>query len=292
MGRQGGELFDINPLEKEASLWGDLEPSNGVQSVMRLMIWLLLASFHLSLPATAGAAQLRTDHLDIKYTGISENQAKEFSDRAEAALEFVQALFEREYKRRIMIVVEDKRGIPRANGRQSRITIPADRIRGDAGGAPRVRGLGPAIAHEITHLVAKSRGCRNRYLDEGLAVYVQERFGERAYPNMGHDVHEETKRYSQKIGDLIPVSDLEKVRKGGDTGRRTLAYLQEGSFVRYLIERDGLPRFMSLYSCGTYLAVYGKSFSEVEQDWKRFMTSVEAKSFDETAPPKTRRRSN
>jgi hypothetical protein len=56
MGRQGGELFDINLLEKEASLWGDLEPSNGVQSVMRLMIWLLLASFHLSLPATAGAA--------------------------------------------------------------------------------------------------------------------------------------------------------------------------------------------------------------------------------------------
>jgi hypothetical protein len=156
----------------------------------RLIVWVLVVAIYSSVPSWSVAAQLQTARFQIKYTGVTEAQAKGIGVRAEAALDFVEAFFDRKQERRITIVIEDKRGIPRADNRRSRIIIPADRIRGDAGGPPRIRGRGPAIAHEITHLLAKSRGHPNRYLDEGLAVYVQELFGGRAYPNMGHDLHD------------------------------------------------------------------------------------------------------
>jgi hypothetical protein len=63
------------------------------------------------------------------------------------------------------------------------------------------------------------------------------------------------------------MKQIEKTRANGDMAHRTLAYLQEGSFARYLIERDGLPTFMALYEGGSYTKVYGKSFGEVERDW-------------------------
>ncbi len=239
----------------------------------------ILASM-LAFSSPSGAANLQTDDISLSYSGISDAQAQSFMRRAEEALGFVETFFDRKPARRINIVVTNTRGIPRADNRSYSIKIPASRIRGDAPGPPRIEGRGPAIAHEITHLLAPSSGHPSRYLDEGLAVYVQEKFGEehggRPYPTMGHDLHEETKRYALRNGGYVSMRNVDNLRRGGNRLVRSLAYLQEGSFVRFLIEKHGLQRFMSLYEGGLYRTVYGKELREMEEEWHTFVSGIRA----------------
>jgi hypothetical protein len=46
------------------------------------------------------------------------------------------------------------------------------------------------------------------------------------------------------------------------------AYILAGSFVGFLIERYELARFRQLYETESYESVYGKSFQELEQEWR------------------------
>jgi hypothetical protein len=41
-----------------------------------------------------------------------------------------------------------------------------------------------------------------------------------------------------------------------------------GSCVGFLIEKSGLPLFRRLYETGNYETVYGKSFAELEKEWR------------------------
>jgi hypothetical protein len=46
------------------------------------------------------------------------------------------------------------------------------------------------------------------------------------------------------------------------------AYTVAGSFVGFLIEKSGLPLFRRVYETGSYETVYGKSFAELEKEWR------------------------
>ena len=46
------------------------------------------------------------------------------------------------------------------------------------------------------------------------------------------------------------------------------AYVLAGSFVGFLIEKDGLPAFRRLYETGNYEIVYGKSLLSLEREWR------------------------
>ena len=218
----------------------------------------------------AFAKEITTEHFNIRYKNISEEQAKDFSQKAEKALVDVTNYLGRTSDEKIMIDISDKHRVPFTEG--TKIKMPANRIRGDAGGPKRIRGRGPAIAHEITHVVAVSKR-KDRFLDEGLGVYIQEKFGgDRSYPNMGKDVHEETARLIRYYKKRIPLKKCEKVRKDRKAGvGQSVAYLQEGSFVRFLIENHGLDDFMRVFDGESYENVYGKSFDDLENEWAGFI---------------------
>jgi hypothetical protein len=205
----------------------------------------------------AKSSKIKTDHFRITYEDISPDMAKHFSEKAEKAFSDVTTYLGKKYKGKIRIRISDKYRIPRT--KDGEIYMPANRIRGDAGGPPEIAGRGPAIAHEITHIIAPSRGKPNRYLDEGLGVFIQEKFGgDRSYPNMGEDVHKLTARLIRLEGEITPLKNAEKVRMSSKSGpKRRLAYLQEGSFARYLIEKYGLENFMTMYR--------GKSYKKVSK---------------------------
>ena len=46
------------------------------------------------------------------------------------------------------------------------------------------------------------------------------------------------------------------------------AYILAGSFVQFLIEAHGLPRFRRLYETADYEKAYGKPFATLEKEWR------------------------
>lgn len=253
-----------------------------------LLLFMVVATY-------AASEKIETEHFEITYEDISPEMAQMFSEKAEKAFSNVTSYLEKTYKYKIRIKISDEYEMPFVT-KETVMLIPASSIRGDAGGPPEIAGRGPSLAHEITHIVAPSkhmvaarrqyrgRGAPraqkpDRFLDEGLAVYTQEKFGEyKAIPNMGKDVHQLTAKYIKKES-IIPLKEVEEVRmsslKDDNLNLRLLAYLEEGSFVRYLIEKYGLKDFMTMYEGKSYKKVYNKSFDELETEWIDFIKGLE-----------------
>ncbi len=235
----------------------------------------------LALAAAPALAQstIVTDDLLITHDGVSEAEAQAFAQEAERAYKAVARYFGRAHERVISIRVGERYDVPTAYHSRSTIVVGANRIRGDAGGVGRWRNLGPAIVHEITHLVAgQSRGMPGGFLDEGLAVFVQEKFklpDDRSFPNMGRDVHEETVRWSGQYGRLVKLAETHQARWLAG-GPRDLIYLEAGSFVRFLVETQGLQKFMGVYEGQGYEAVYGRDLGALEKEWLEFLKTVRA----------------
>ncbi|MDH3233963.1 MAG: hypothetical protein OEQ29_10580 [Alphaproteobacteria bacterium] len=227
----------------------------------------------------AGAASklIDTPQFTIRYEGISDKQAKAFAAKTKRALADVTGYFGSAIARKFSVVINDRSdqvGIIRA---EWQITIPADRIRGDAGGPPPIRGRGPAIVHDITDLLFPSQNkVFGPLLTIGLGVYLQEKFGgrDRVYPNMGKDLHDEAVRLSINYQKMIAVKNLEAVRTRRGVGRpRRVAMTLEGSFVRYLIESSGKTKFLKLYRGEPISTIYGKAerLCSLEERWVRYL---------------------
>jgi len=123
--------------------------------------------------AFAKSERIKTEHLVITYENISPEMAQNFTEQAEKAFEDIENYLSKKYRQgRINIFINDKYDIPRIT-KNNEITIPANRIRGDSKGPREIRGRGPSIVHELTHVIAPSRGKESRYLDEGLGVFMQ-----------------------------------------------------------------------------------------------------------------------
>jgi hypothetical protein len=121
-----------------------------------------------------------------------------------------------------------------------------------------------ALLHEITHNYARNR---NSLLREGLAVYLQDKIGgNRSFPNQGQNLHVLARRMLPSIASL---DRLNSVR--GDLSLvmpKRPAYILSGSFVKFLIDRYGLPQFRTLYETGSYEQAYQKSLRILEDEWR------------------------
>ena len=142
-------------------------------------------------------------------------------------------------------------------GKPGRIDMPLDRVRDRTG----------ALLHEITHNYAFSE---NRFLYEGLGVYLQDKIGEaRSFPNFGRPLDAAAAEVARAVGSLEELNAVRFPRPLGSVMENRAAYLLAGSFVKYLIDRKGgLEKFRTLYASGDYQATYGAPFRALEQDWR------------------------
>lgn len=224
-------------------------------------------------PKLAFAGSIVTAKFRIDYQDISDKQAADLGRYFEKALESVTGFLGKKSTRRLTVSISDQHFYPHFEPVRGIIVIPANRIRGGANGPPAFRNRGPSIADAITVAVTAPGNRRyGPFLQTGLAIYMQERFGakhDRAYPAMGKDIHDETAMAARRAGRLISLSEVEKVRTKRQRliGPRHLAYLQEGSFVRFLIEEWGIERFLAVFDGKDFHDVYRKSFSQLEKIW-------------------------
>lgn len=87
--------------------------------------------------AFAKSEKIKTDNLIITYENISPEMAQKFAEQAEKAFGDLTAYLSKKYRRgRIYISISDKYNIPHTT-KDNELLIPANRIRGDAGGPPK-----------------------------------------------------------------------------------------------------------------------------------------------------------
>ena len=164
----------------------------------------------------------------------------------------------------VMLVDEER--IPYTDP-ERRIWVPYGRLRNREPGSDPL-----TLVHETTHVFATGR---DRALTEGLAVHVQTLLGPRSYPNFGHDLHQLTVDLQAAYGREIPYAESESVRLARDSGPgRALAYVQEGSFSRWLIETEGLEKYLRLLDGEAPSALYNRDLRALEVSWRAVLRQL------------------
>jgi hypothetical protein len=188
--------------------------------------------------------------------------------------------------------------VPAALGHRGRMEFPAWKaIAGEA-----------AVMHELVHVYFPNG---NRFLAEGLAIYLQAKIGGNpTFPNFGRPLHEVARELLRAMLpsltsgkpeslDNIHLAELDKIatpsplrlRVGRDlyentpTGQAHL-YPIAGSFAQLLIETHGTEMFRALFertplipmernpgSPERWADAYGRPLLELELEWKSMIVS-------------------
>jgi hypothetical protein len=203
-------------------------------------------------------------HFDITYQDAFWG-ADKVAVQAEEALDKISTYFGLDFKGRIEIEENvDERFAGLANHRRNLILLS--------------KYSRHVIFHEVAHILTIGGDTNpKRYLHEGVAVFVEDRFTpdelEKRYSGGLH-------RYvAEHREDIVPLDllDQEPVFSRGkyfSSGFQYigLVYAQSGSFVKYLIEEHGLDRFkILLFDYRPYRDVYGMTLDELEKRWLAYI---------------------
>ena len=231
---------------------------------------------------------VKTDHFTITYNPgqLDANTAERLGKTAEAFYEKTANYLGKELAAgfQLPLNVSDIHASPYASdpGPDGFILVPLK-------SAKRVYGF--SMVHEFTHyLLGLSKATQkrvvfqgerqsfgNRLLDEGFGVFVEEKLTEtpRVFPNFGKETHEAYWQLRRNLEKPIwPIVQAEYYRSHPSQREMTrLAYLQQGSFCKYLVETYGLEKFLALFKSGLDGAedIYGKTMEDLDKDWRTFL---------------------
>ena len=175
------------------------------------------------------------------------------------------------YKKQMRVLIDPEETTPAQM--RSTIFVPEVRVR-EALRSGSLANVDLGIVHEITHVLAASayRKDRNRFYDDGLAVYLQHIYGPpNNYPVLGTNIHKAVADVAQEHGSLIPLSDADQARR--DSGvRRRLGYLQLGSFTKFLVDNFGVDSYIRIYQGAPLVEVTGLDLQALEERWATEVT--------------------
>jgi hypothetical protein len=128
--------------------------------------------------------------------------------------------------------------------------------------------------HEVIHAVTYQIGRPPALFEEGLAVAYDWRFALEE-----GEVHALARRRLVQQ-QLFPLRSI-LTTSGFQAYNSTTAYIEAGSFVRYLMDTYGPDKMRSLFTVPRYSssreieiafkAIYGQSISEMESEWRAFL---------------------
>ena len=244
---------------------------------MKTALICVLAVLTIALTEPSSASdKIVHDDFSVEYgENVPDAAAELIAARVEAALEVVRAYLAQApsysgppYDWPMKVVIDPDRFGPYQ--RRNEIYLPEARVLNLFGGVEDAR-IDLGIVHEVTHVLAASfaRERRDRFYDDGLAVYLQHRFGFAPnYPDFGQDLYVAVAKTAKEYGVLVPLTEAEAVRANRENSvGRKLAYLQEGAFTQFLIENYGLDDYISIYQGADPKEVTGSTFAELEAAW-------------------------
>lgn len=204
----------------------------------------------------------KCDNVQILSDGLTVQEAEAYCRYAASEREKVEAYWGSTWQQLIRIHVDSAYRISRALvpayfGDRGFMEMPLRRVRGNNG----------ALLHEIVHIYAPHD---DRFLAEGFAVYLQEKIGGNpGFPNFrGEDFRALTRARLSEVRSLQRLHAVRTPTPLSSVADNQTAYIVAGSFVGFLIEKYGLPKFRSLYQTADYDKVYGKSLQMLEKEWR------------------------
>jgi hypothetical protein len=201
------------------------------------------------------------------------------------------------------IVINDYNGGELAKGETRIETVPSGA--GETAAAPATAGpvrisipvrymrqkrFNTAVVHEMTHALAGAPADKNLFLAEGLAVHVHGVLSreDEAESFANFPIHRIANRILQRFErtDLVhrlydkPSIFTSANDKPGDGINAAVGYAVAGSFVTWLVQRNGpagekkgVADFMRIYRGASFHDVYGQSLRELEAEWVRFVAA-------------------
>jgi len=147
-----------------------------------------------------------------------------------------------------------------------------------------------AVVHEMTHALAGVPADKNLFLAEGLAVHVHGVLSreDEAESFANFPIHRIANRILQRFErtDLVhklyddPAIFTAANDKPGDGINAAVGYAVAGSFVTWLVqrngaagERKGVADFMRIYRGASFKEVYGQTLRGLEAQWVRFVAA-------------------
>ena len=187
------------------------------------------------------AATARTDSscdtIRIVSTDLSLVEAEQYCHYAIGERQKVEAFWGATWTGIIRIDVDDRYKLSRALTTRTRgfMEMPLNGVRAQRS----------ALLHEIVHVYAPST---NRFLAEGLAVYLQQKVGGNpAFPNFGKDLRALARDRLSAVSSLESLNNVRTPRPLRTVMQEQPAYILEGSCVQFLIENYGLTMVRSRY---------------------------------------------
>lgn len=137
-------------------------------------------------------------------------------------------------------------------------------------------------AHEAVHVIAASWGYPVALFVEGLAVahVTNPPAGDFVPRWSGTPIHDAARQF-RASGQLIPLASIAETA-AFRTRNELITYPESGSFVRFLIDRDGIDAMRRLFGSmpgeaplatvrAAFQSVYGYSLDEAEARWLQFL---------------------
>jgi hypothetical protein len=198
--------------------------------------------------------------IEVVSDELTRAEADKYCDYAAGERKKVEKFWGATWTGPIRIHVSSSFSIARSlvtnGGKPGNTEMPLARVRDERG----------ALLHEITHSYAPNA---NRFLQEGLAVYLQEKLGGNpAFPNFGRKLHAAAGNVLGAVSSLEALNSVRFPRPLSAVVDERTGYLLAGSFVEFLIEKYGLPQFRTLYESGDYEQAYQEPLRVLEKEWR------------------------
>jgi tetratricopeptide (TPR) repeat protein len=131
--------------------------------------------------------------------------------------------------------------------------------------------LGNSLKHELVHAAAAPFGfpvlkaSLSTGLVEGLAMAVDGSWGNRTLHQYAAGM---------RASGIAPNIKSIMTPWGFVSEQPAVSYVLAGSFCRYLIDRFGIRRFLSVYRHADYAIAYGRTLDRLVADWERFLERI------------------
>jgi hypothetical protein len=208
--------------------------------------------------ALAGCVVQREGLVTLTHAGENEYVAMNVLERTNSAIKKMNAYWGEGFDATVRVNIEDRKVRSSANYSNRFINIS---LRAAESGRP-------VIEHEVAHIIAGRDASNRRFLNEGIAMYLEQKF----HPDAEHrsiDLDEKAERAMMRTG-FISLQDTNEFFL--DSAERLKAerftvYREAGSFVHYLIEAHGLKQFKEVYRGFSFESVYGIAIDEIQNKW-------------------------
>ncbi len=255
-------------------------PAMDCRNPIRLWVIPLILALVILSPSAYATSKISTAHFDINYANVSDALAERFAEDIEQAYQDVGKFLGKDISQRISVSISDDHLFPHYKRSKKLIAVPGNRLRGDAPGPPHLRGRGPGTPSLVSNVLMSSKNkVWGKFLETGFESYMYELFHkkyDRAFPTMGKEIHQATALAYRRFSRLFPLKDVEeaRTRRQRHGGTRQLAYLQEASFVKFLIETYGKDKFIRVFDGETFDVVYSKNIGMLEREWLKLINGI------------------